>query len=65
MDHGEGGFTTAVVERKLMGGSRPNIACLPSKNIIHSAKLAELHRRFFVSAGAHRGRSYAAAASVS
>ncbi len=45
MDHGEGGFTTAVVERKLIGGSCPNIACLPSKNIIHSAKVAELHRR--------------------
>ncbi len=39
------GFTTAVVERKLIGGACPNIACLPSKNIIHSAKVAELHRR--------------------
>jgi pyruvate/2-oxoglutarate dehydrogenase complex dihydrolipoamide dehydrogenase (E3) component len=39
------GFTTAVVERKLIGGFCPNIACLPSKNIIHSAKVAELHRR--------------------
>ncbi len=31
---------TAVVERKYVGGSCPNIACLPSKNIIHSAKVA-------------------------
>jgi pyruvate/2-oxoglutarate dehydrogenase complex dihydrolipoamide dehydrogenase (E3) component len=33
------GQHTAVVERKLIGGSCPNIACLPSKNIIHSAKV--------------------------
>ena len=33
------GHRTAVVERKLIGGSCPNIACLPSKNIIHSAKV--------------------------
>jgi pyruvate/2-oxoglutarate dehydrogenase complex dihydrolipoamide dehydrogenase (E3) component len=31
---------TAVVERRYIGGSCPNIACLPSKNIIHSAKVA-------------------------
>jgi len=39
------GRRTAVVERRLIGGSCPNIACLPSKNIIHSAKVAELTRR--------------------
>src|ERR1700687_4179776 len=39
------GRRTAVVERRLIGGSCPNIACLPSKNIIHSAKVAELARR--------------------
>jgi pyruvate/2-oxoglutarate dehydrogenase complex dihydrolipoamide dehydrogenase (E3) component len=39
------GRRTAVVERKLIGGSCPNIACLPSKNIIYSAKVAELARR--------------------
>jgi pyruvate/2-oxoglutarate dehydrogenase complex dihydrolipoamide dehydrogenase (E3) component len=38
------GMTTAVVERGLIGGSCPNIACLPSKNIIHSAKVADLLR---------------------
>src|SRR5882762_701192 len=36
---------TAVVERKLIGGSCPNIACLPSKNVIHSAKIASYARR--------------------
>src|SRR5712671_8241579 len=39
------GRRTAMVERRLIGGSCPNIACLPSKNIIHSAKVAELTRR--------------------
>jgi pyruvate/2-oxoglutarate dehydrogenase complex dihydrolipoamide dehydrogenase (E3) component len=39
------GERTAVVERGLIGGSCPNIACLPSKNIIHSAKVASLFRR--------------------
>lgn len=39
------GERTAVVERALIGGSCPNIACLPSKNIIHSAKVASLLRR--------------------
>jgi pyruvate/2-oxoglutarate dehydrogenase complex dihydrolipoamide dehydrogenase (E3) component len=34
------GQRTAVIERKYIGGSCPNIACLPSKNIIHSAKVA-------------------------
>lgn len=33
-----------VVEEKLIGGSRPNVACLPSKNIIHSAKLKTSRR---------------------
>src|ERR1700688_2266697 len=42
---GNAGRRTAVVERGLIGGSCPNIACLPSKNIIHSAKVAELARR--------------------
>jgi pyruvate/2-oxoglutarate dehydrogenase complex dihydrolipoamide dehydrogenase (E3) component len=39
------GRRTAVVERKLIGGSCPNIACLPSKNVIHSAKVVSLFRR--------------------
>jgi pyruvate/2-oxoglutarate dehydrogenase complex dihydrolipoamide dehydrogenase (E3) component len=38
------GKRVAVVERKYIGGSCPNIACMPSKNIIHSAKVAEYVR---------------------
>src|SRR3984885_2728748 len=34
------GMRAIVVERKYIGGSCPNIACLPSKNVIHSAKIA-------------------------
>jgi pyruvate/2-oxoglutarate dehydrogenase complex dihydrolipoamide dehydrogenase (E3) component len=34
------GMRAVLVERKYIGGSCPNIACLPSKNIIHSAKVA-------------------------
>jgi pyruvate/2-oxoglutarate dehydrogenase complex dihydrolipoamide dehydrogenase (E3) component len=34
------GMRAVVIERKYIGGSCPNIACLPSKNIIHSAKIA-------------------------
>jgi len=39
------GHRTAVIERKLVGGSCPNIACLPSKNIIRSAKVASFAKR--------------------
>ena len=39
------GQRVAVIERKYIGGSCPNIACLPSKNIIHSAKVASYFRR--------------------
>jgi pyruvate/2-oxoglutarate dehydrogenase complex dihydrolipoamide dehydrogenase (E3) component len=39
------GKRVAVVERKYIGGSCPNIACLPSKNVIHSAKVASYFRR--------------------
>src|SRR5215831_629065 len=39
------GQQAVVVERKYVGGSCPNIACLPSKNIIHSAKVASLFYR--------------------
>jgi pyruvate/2-oxoglutarate dehydrogenase complex dihydrolipoamide dehydrogenase (E3) component len=36
------GKKTAVIERRYIGGSCPNIACLPTKNVIHSAKVANL-----------------------
>jgi pyruvate/2-oxoglutarate dehydrogenase complex dihydrolipoamide dehydrogenase (E3) component len=39
-DLGANGQETVVVERKWIGGSCPNINCLPSKNEIHSAKVA-------------------------
>src|SRR6267142_2251713 len=39
------GQRVAVIDRKYIGGSCPNIACLPSKNIIHSAKVASYVRR--------------------
>ena len=39
------GHRTAVIERKLIGGSCPNIACLPSKNIVHSAKVRSFTMR--------------------
>jgi len=39
------GQRVAVIDRKYIGGSCPNIACLPSKNIIHSAKVASYFRR--------------------
>ena len=38
------GLRTAVVERKWIGGSCPNIACMPSKNEISSARVAHLVR---------------------
>jgi pyruvate/2-oxoglutarate dehydrogenase complex dihydrolipoamide dehydrogenase (E3) component len=36
------GQKTAVVERSMVGGSCPNVACLPSKNVIYSAKAVSL-----------------------
>src|SRR5262244_33520 len=39
------GKRVAVVDRKYIGGSCPNIACLPSKNVIHSAKVVDYFRR--------------------
>jgi len=38
----QSGRRTAVVERRWIGGSCPNVACLPSKNEIWSAKVADL-----------------------
>jgi pyruvate/2-oxoglutarate dehydrogenase complex dihydrolipoamide dehydrogenase (E3) component len=38
------GHRTAVVERRLIGGACPNTNCLPSKNEIWSAKVADLMR---------------------
>ncbi|WP_213804161.1 FAD-dependent oxidoreductase [Granulicella sp. dw_53] len=38
------GQRVAVVERKYIGGACPNIACLPSKNVIHTAQIAHFVR---------------------
>src|ERR1700757_239969 len=43
--YGKQGKRVAVIERKYIGGACPNIACLPSKNIIHSAKVASYFDR--------------------
>ena len=39
------GRRTAMIERRAIGGACPNVACLPSKNIIYSAKVISLARR--------------------
>ena len=39
------GKPSAVGERRYVGGSCPNIACLPSKNVIRAAKVADFFRR--------------------
>src|SRR2546427_91647 len=49
------GQRVAVIERQYIGGSCPNIACLPSKNIIHSAKVASYFRRSHEFGIAHDG----------
>src|SRR5258708_2635911 len=49
------GKRVAVVDRKYIGGSCPNIACLPSENIIHSAKVASYIRRSKEFGIAHNG----------
>ena len=38
------GQRVAAIERKYVGGACPNIACLPSKNIIHTAQIAHYVR---------------------
>src|SRR5215472_15107812 len=47
----QSGQQTVVVERRWIGGSCPNINCLPSKNEIWSAKVADL---------VHHGASFGA-----
>ena len=44
-DLAQQGRSVVVIERALIGGSCPNIACLPSKNVIQSAKVADLVTR--------------------
>jgi pyruvate/2-oxoglutarate dehydrogenase complex dihydrolipoamide dehydrogenase (E3) component len=42
---GAEGKRVALIERQYVGGSCPNIACLPSKNVVHSAKVAWYARK--------------------
>src|SRR5580658_10501437 len=39
------GKKVVAIERKWVVGSCPNVACMPSKNIIHSAKVASYFYR--------------------
>src|ERR1700748_1056612 len=39
------GKRTAVIERKYLGGACPNMACLPSKNIVQGAKVASFFQK--------------------
>lgn len=41
---GKKGQRCAVIERQWIGGSCPNIACLPSKTLLHSAAVAQQTR---------------------
>jgi pyruvate/2-oxoglutarate dehydrogenase complex dihydrolipoamide dehydrogenase (E3) component len=48
------GMRTAVVERRYIGSACVNIACLPSKNVIHTTKVASLvrrHQEFWIQTG--------------
>ncbi|WP_353068275.1 FAD-dependent oxidoreductase [Tunturibacter empetritectus] len=42
---GAQGKKVANIEDKRLGGACPNVACLPSKNVIHSAKVASFFQR--------------------
>src|ERR1700742_3998940 len=49
----QSGQSTVVLERRWIGGSCPNVNCLPSKNEIWSAKVADLvHHAAAFGAGA-------------
>lgn len=39
------GKKVAAIERDQVGGACPNVACLPSKNVIHTAKVASYFQR--------------------
>ena len=42
---GAQGQRVIAVEDKRIGGACPNVACLPSKNVVHSAKVASFFQR--------------------
>ena len=42
---GAQGQRVIAIEDKRIGGACPNVACLPSKNVVHSAKVAQYFQR--------------------
>ena len=50
---GAQGKRVITIEDKRIGGACPNVACLPSKNVVHSAKVASYFQR-----GAEFGMAY-------
>ena len=42
---GKAGHKTAIVERKLIGGTCVNVGCIPTKTLIASARAAHVARR--------------------
>jgi pyruvate/2-oxoglutarate dehydrogenase complex dihydrolipoamide dehydrogenase (E3) component len=42
---GAKGKKVAAIERKYIGGACPNVACLPSKNVVYGAKIASHFQR--------------------
>ena len=42
---GSQGQRVASIEKDAIGGACPNVACLPSKNVVHSAKVASYFQR--------------------
>jgi pyruvate/2-oxoglutarate dehydrogenase complex dihydrolipoamide dehydrogenase (E3) component len=39
------GLKTAVIERKLFGGTCVNVGCIPTKTLVGSARVAQMARR--------------------
>ena len=39
------GLKTAIIERKLFGGTRVNVGCIPTKALVASARAAHMARR--------------------
>ena len=48
----------AVIERQYIGGSCPNVACLPSKNILHSASIVHNAHKAAISGLLHSDAPY-------
>ena len=42
---GSHGSRVIAIEKDAIGGACPNVACLPSKNVVHSAKVASYFQR--------------------